>query len=218
MLRKSPTPLKTKKQKANQNTFKQLVTAGTKFPRVNGEEHAASWMRHIQYITAESRRSDNTERETQALARVAFMKMAVDCLRDAQPDTTIDEWKDIDHELRILYAADKTSVKTWDDIENEFDEKMVDSTTGLPIPPKSSKELNAWPDGSMKRLWTAAEFKEWMGLNSRGCFEHDVSHSELLRRGIVPKHKIVGMRMLYDTKTRDGVTNRACTKYRQTKV
>ena len=204
-----PTPLKTKKQKANQNTFKQLVTAGTKFPRVNGEEHTASWMRHIQYITAESRRSDSTERGTQALARVAFMKMAVDCLRDAQPDTTIDEWKDIDHELRISYAADKTSVKTWDDIENEFDEKMVDSTTGLPIPPKSSKELNAWPDGSMKRLWTAAEFKEWMGLNSRGCFEHDVSHSELLRRGIVPKHKIVGMRMLYDTKTRDGVFDKA---------
>eukprot|EP01048_Picozoa_sp_COSAG05_P031620 COSAG05_NODE_11646_length_503_cov_1.660891_1_plen_43_part_01 len=32
-------------------------------------------------------------------------------------------------------AVDKTSVKTWDDIENEFDEKMVDSATGLPIPP-----------------------------------------------------------------------------------
>jgi len=49
-----PTPLKTKKQKANQDAFKQLVKAGTKFPRVSGEEHNASWMRHIQYITAES--------------------------------------------------------------------------------------------------------------------------------------------------------------------
>ena len=118
-------------------------------------------MRHIQYITAESRRADNIERETQALARVAFMKMATDCLRDAQPnETTIDEWKDIDFELRISYAADKTSAKTWDDIENEFDEQMVDSSTGLPIPPKSSKGLDSWPDGSMKRLRTAAEFKE----------------------------------------------------------
>ena len=90
-------------------------------------------------------------------------------LRDAEPSgTTIEEWKDIDFDLRISLAVDKTSVKTWDDIENEFDEKMVDSATGLPIPPKPSKELNAWQDGSMKRLWTAAEFKEWMGLNSRG--------------------------------------------------
>lgn len=205
-----PTPLKIKKQKANQNAFKQLVTAGTKFPRVDGGHHSASWMRHIQYVTAESRRADDTERETRALARVAFMKMATDCLRDAQPDvTTHEEWKDIDFELRISYAADKTSTKTWDDIENEFDEKMVDSVTGLPIPPKSSKELDSWPDGSMKRLWTAAEFKEWMGLNSRGCFEHDVSHTELRQRGIIPKHKIVGMRMLYDTKTRDGVFDKA---------
>ena len=82
-----PTPLKTKKQKANQDAFKQLVKAGTKFPRVSGEEHNASWMRHIQYITAESRRADNTERETQALARVAFMKMATDSLRDAATKT-----------------------------------------------------------------------------------------------------------------------------------
>ena len=59
-------------------------------------------MRHIQYIAAESRRAENTERETQALARVAFMKMATDCLRDAQPDgTTLEEWKDVDFELRI---------------------------------------------------------------------------------------------------------------------
>ena len=35
-----PTPLKTKKQKANQNAFKQLVTAGTKFPRVDGGHHS----------------------------------------------------------------------------------------------------------------------------------------------------------------------------------
>ena len=107
------------------------------------------------------------------------MKMATDSLRDAEPSgTTIEEWKDIDFDLRISLAADKTSVKTWDDIENEFDEKMVDSATGLPIPPKSSKELDAWPDGSMKRLWTAAEFKEWMGLKIVEAVSSTTSHTK----------------------------------------
>ena len=109
------------------------------------------------------------------------MKMATDSLRDARPSgTTLEEWKDIDFELRISLAMDKTSIKTWDDIENEFDEKMVDSTTGLPIPPKSSKELDSWPNGSMKRLhvWTAAEFKEWMRLLIVEAVSSTMSHTK----------------------------------------
>ena len=36
---------------------------------------------------------------------------------------------------------------------------------------------------------------------------------ELKQRGIIPKHKIVGMRMMYDTKTRDGIFDKAKNRY-----
>ena len=42
-----PSPLKTNKRRVNQMAFTNFVKAGTRFPRVDGEEHSQSWLRHI---------------------------------------------------------------------------------------------------------------------------------------------------------------------------
>ena len=79
------------------------------------------------------------------------MKMATDSLRDAEPSgTTIEEWKDIDFDLRISLAIDKTSVKTWDDIENEFDEKMVDKYLV-----KQNETIRAFPNNITLSVFAA---------------------------------------------------------------
>ena len=68
---------------------------------------------------------------------------------------------------------------------------------GMPIAPKSMKELESWADTT---LWDEAISKEWDGLNDRGCFEHDLTLKDARQRHSKlngdAKFKIVGMRML----------------------
>eukprot|EP01048_Picozoa_sp_COSAG05_P017788 COSAG05_NODE_2490_length_2995_cov_2.145028_1_plen_97_part_00 len=45
--------------------FTNLVKAGTRFPRIDGEEHSESWQRHIRYTNAESRRGDRDHSRTE---------------------------------------------------------------------------------------------------------------------------------------------------------
>ena len=72
-----PSPLKTNKRKVNQMAFTNCVKAGTRFPRIDGEEHSESWQRHIRYTNAESRRSDRDHSRTEHEARIAFMRVAI---------------------------------------------------------------------------------------------------------------------------------------------
>jgi hypothetical protein len=51
--------------------------------------------------------------------------------------------------------------------------------------------------------------KEWSGIVGRNCFLHDLTKADLVRKGVLPKKRIVGMRMLYDSKTKSGVFERA---------
>eukprot|EP01049_Picozoa_sp_SAG25_P001217 SAG25_NODE_48_length_18937_cov_1106.642637_15_plen_75_part_00 len=50
---------------------------------------------------------------------------------------------------------------------------------------------------------------EWTGLVGRKCFLHNQSKTDLVRRGVLPGKRLVGMRMLFDAKTKNGVFDRA---------
>ena len=55
----------------------------------------------------------------------------------------------LEKQLRISFASDRPNVKTWAEIEAEYKHdgtRVVDKSTGLPIPPKSMKELDTWLD------------------------------------------------------------------------
>ena len=221
-----PSPLKTNKRKVNQMAFTNLVKAGTRFPRIDGEDHSESWQRHVRYTNAESRRGDRDHSRTERESRIAFMRVAVEstsgrpsrkhyyenCMNSYHIEVEQTNTNhQLERQLRISFASDRPNVKTWAEIEAEYkhDGTRVDKSTGLPIPPKSMKELDTWPDGTIKDLWDEAGFKEWMGLNGRDCFRHDVTEEVLKAEGLIPKHKIVGMRMLYDAKSRDGLFDKA---------
>ena len=144
-----PSPLKTNKRKVNQMTFTNFVRAGTRFPRIDGEEHSESWLRHIRYINTESRRNDRNHSQTEHEARIAFMRVAVEStcehpyVTNYYEDCMDNDHNDVEHQLRISFASDRPNVKTWAEIEAEYkhDGTRVDKATGLPIPPKSMKDL-----------------------------------------------------------------------------
>ena len=47
------------------------------------------------------------------------------------------------------------------------------------------------------------------GLERQGLFQARYHHEKLRAEGLIPEHKTVGMRMLYDAKTRDGLFDKA---------
>ena len=46
-------------------------------------------------------------------------------------------------------------------------------------------------------MWVQAGEKEWSGIVGRNCFLHDLTKADLVRKGVLPKKRIVGMRMLW---------------------
>ena len=110
--------------------FTNCVKAGTRFPRIDGEEHSESWQRHVRYTNAESRRSDRDHSRTEHEARIAFMRVAIESTSEqhgykdyyedykdnfhnemVQPGTNYE----IDNQLRISFMTDKPNVKSWAD-------------------------------------------------------------------------------------------------------
>ena len=87
--------------------------------------------------------------------------------------------------------------------------KYIDPTSGLPIAPKSYKDLLSRGNDPSVQMWLKAGEEEWAGLVGRDCFIHDVSRTWLIKKGILeceenPKGKqLINMRMLFDVK-RDG--------------
>jgi hypothetical protein len=102
------------------------------------------------------------------------------------------------------YGCDPDYV-CWNSVETKSrqDQPPVDER-GIPIAPKSMKELETWGD---TQVWDDAINKEWDGLNDRGCFEHDLTRAELRKRGI--HKKVIGMRMLLESKVVNGEWSKA---------
>jgi hypothetical protein len=86
--------------------------------------------------------------------------------------------------------------------------KYVDNN-GIPIPPKNYADLASRGDDPSVEMWMKAGDSEWTGLVGRKCFLHNQSKTDLVRRGVLPGKRLVGMRMLFDAKTKNGVFDRA---------
>ena len=76
--------------------------------------------------------------------------------------------------------------------------------TNLPIPPKTTIELYKRTDPEHIKIWDEALRKEWDGLCEREVFEHDLTKQQLYDRGILPGKRLIGIRVIYETKVKNG--------------
>ena len=76
--------------------------------------------------------------------------------------------------------------------------------TNLPIPPKTTIELYKRTDPEYIKIWDEALRKEWDGLCEREVFEHDLTKQQLYDRGILPGKRLIGIRVIYETKVKNG--------------
>ena len=74
----------------------------------------------------------------------------------------------------------------------------------LPIPPKTTHELYKRTDPAYIKMWDTALRKEWDGLCEREVFEHDLTKQQLYDRGILPGKRLIGIRVIYETKVKNG--------------
>ena len=74
----------------------------------------------------------------------------------------------------------------------------------LPIPPKTTIELYKRTDPEHVKMWDTALRKEWDGLCEREVFEHDLTKQQLYDRGILPGKRLIGIRVIYETKVKNG--------------
>ena len=54
------------------------------------------------------------------------------------------------------------------------------------------------------KIWDTALRKEWDGLCEREVFEHDLTKQQLYDRGILPGKRLIGIRVIYETKVKNG--------------
>ena len=67
-------------------------------------------------------------------------------------------------------------------------------------------DLGSWKDGDAE-IWDKAIDKEWNGLDDRECFEHDLTKSDLKKRGIYKRP--IGMRIILEAKISNGKFDKA---------
>ena len=109
----------------------------------------------------------------------------------------------VEHERSA--EANGFSAVCWAAVETRVREHLNEK--GIPTAPKSMKELEKWDD-AQRVIWDEAIDKEWDGLNDRNCFKHDLTKEQLQKQGFDPR-RIVGMRMLLESKVVNGKFNKA---------
>jgi hypothetical protein len=77
-------------------------------------------------------------------------------------------------------------------------------SNGIPIAPKTTSELYKRTDPAYIKMWDTALRKEWDGLCEREVFEHDLTKQQLYDRGILPGKRLIGIRVIYETKVKNG--------------
>jgi hypothetical protein len=101
-----------------------------------------------------------------------------------------------------------TSLRSTNGNTPDTPQSYVDAN-GIPIAPKSTTDLYKRKDKTSIKMWQEALEKEWKGLCDRGVFEHDLTLQDLQRRGILPKKRIIGIRVIYEAKVKNGTFERA---------
>ena len=181
-----------RKKKKNQTRFNK----GVLFPYATG----TYWNQYVRQQEA-LRVGDEDSTDNNVLAAIATTEIAMMEHENAKLTTTTgNEWtnllmlRKLQHVLR--HDMRDTTEICWAALDEA---EYTDKRTGLPIPPKSTKELSKRTAHS-QALWNPVIDKEWNGLNDRNCFEHDQTITQLKQRGLIPAKKIIPMRMLMTTK------------------
>ena len=111
----------------------------------------------------------------------------------------------LEKQIRLSTDADFAPGKDeicWAAVEES---NLVDAN-GIPVPPKNMVEARKRPD---RQMWEDARLKEEKSLHDLGVFEY-LTYEELKTLGIVPRKRIVPMRMLLTAKMKsDGSFDRA---------
>ena len=81
--------------------------------------------------------------------------------------------------------------------------KYVD-INNLPIPPATTTELYKRTEPDQIKMWDEALKKEWNGLCDCEVFEHDLTKQQLYDRGVLPSKRLIGIRVIYETKVKNG--------------
>ena len=198
------------------------IHPGTKFPRPRGKE----WLNIIDDAVRHERRLTDEHNRNQVAAAAA---MAEECYRATgslfqMEEIMIDPLEKLYSAGEHVTAHDVTDIRNIDkyDVLFYLDKVPGENPTtalqkaskyldqrGIPIPPKNQKDLASRGNDPSVSMWVQAAEKEWSGIVGRNCFLHDMTRDDLVRRGVLPKKRIVGMRMLYDSKTKSGVFERA---------
>jgi hypothetical protein len=84
---------------------------------------------------------------------------------------------------------------------------MFYDTNGILLAPEKMSDLEKWP-APLRKIWDDAIDKEWDGLNGRSTFIHGVRKADFVKHG-APPNKVIGMRMLLDSKIKQGKFERA---------
>jgi hypothetical protein len=180
-----PSPL----SKRNRNT---KFNAECKFPIAEGQ----AW---DEYVQDQSRASREARMEREQALRIAEEAFRSECVAVTRTKNEIAE--DVPptfgqlHE-HVAAAMDNTRPPYVD-------------PAGIPIPPKTTAELYKRTDQNSIKLWDTALRKEWDGLCEREVFEHDLTERELHKRGILPNKRIIGIRVIYESKVKNGKFERA---------
>ena len=206
------------------NKTKKLVKfdAGQFFPRPEG----SLWDTHVREFTMDVDGAHTPSAADHAEAAAAAIVADLEQHAEALARQAHEEFKSrqdgadwyericsyalLEQETDELY--DGPDWVNWTAVANQA-KKLAGQPTddrGMPIAPKSMKELESWADTT---LWDEAISKEWDGLNDRDCFEHDLTLKDARQRHSKlngdAKFKIVGMRMLLEAKIVDGKFNKA---------
>jgi hypothetical protein len=188
------------------------VPAGTKFPVPSGELWDEITKKHE--LREKELRLDHLQ--NQAAAAAAF---AEECMVNTGRLYFIEEMFDLNHMSEqekpdYLYYVDKVNEGYIDPGADPKQSKYTDSR-GLPIAPKSYKDLYTRGNDPSVKMWVNAGEAEWTGLIGRQSFIHDLSKNKLRDMGILqceqnPDGKLlVNMRTIFDVKETNGVFAKA---------